>query len=111
MGFSRGQRHPPRRVDWDFRSGANAFPNTYDVADPTHPNVTPTANYYDAAAYPFRCARFRNHLEREDVVTVEASAASSARRTLRRWASPTTTTIGAPAGTTSSWRTSAFISS
>ena len=43
FGFSRGQRHTPNRVDWEFRSGANAFPNTYDVSDPAHPIITPTA--------------------------------------------------------------------
>ena len=54
VGFSRGQRHTPYRDDWEFRSAANAFPNTYDVADPTHPVITPTANFYDAA--PIRSA-------------------------------------------------------
>src|SRR5262245_20352953 len=63
LGFSRGQRHTPHRVDWEFRSAANAFPNTYDVSDPTHPVITPTQNYYDAAAYPFRRVRFRNDME------------------------------------------------
>ena len=78
FGFSRGQRHTPKRVDWEFRSGANAFPNTYDVADPAHPIITPSANYYDASAYPFRRVRFRNDLEREDVLTAEANLRRSA---------------------------------
>lgn len=73
IGFSRGQRDTPRRVDWEFRSGANAFPNAYDVSDPTRPIVTPDAAFYDAASYPFRRVRFRTDLEREDVVTAEAS--------------------------------------
>ncbi len=72
-GISRGQRDTPNRVDWEFRSAANAFPNTYDTSDPTAPIVTPSANFYDPAAYPFRRVRFRNDLEREDVVTGEAS--------------------------------------
>ena len=72
-GFSRGQRDTPRRVDWEFRSGANAFPNTYDVSDPTRPIITPNADYYTGAAYPFRRVRFRTDLEREDVLTAEGS--------------------------------------
>jgi TonB-dependent receptor len=72
-GFSRGQRETPNRVDWEFRSAANAFPNTYDTSDPTAPIVTPSANFYDAAAYPFRRVRFRSDLEGEDVATGEAS--------------------------------------
>ena len=73
VGFSRGERDTPRRVDWEFRSAANAFPNTYDVSDPAHPIVTPSANFYSAASYPFRRVRFRTDLEREDVVTAEAN--------------------------------------
>jgi TonB-dependent receptor len=72
VGFSRGQRDTPRRVDWEFRSGANAFPNTYDVSDPTSPIITPSENFYGGAAYPFRRVRFRTDLEREDVLTAEA---------------------------------------
>jgi len=72
-GFSTGKRDTPRRVDWEFRSGANAFPNTYDVSDPTHPIITPNAAFYDPASYPFRRVRFRGDLEREDVITAEAN--------------------------------------
>jgi TonB-dependent receptor len=71
LGASRGQRRTPNRVDWEFRSAANAFPNTYDTSDPTLPVITPTDNFYSAAAYPFRRVRFRNDLEREDVLTGE----------------------------------------
>jgi hypothetical protein len=73
LGFSRGQRDTPRRVDWEFRSGANAFPNTYDVSEPTRPIVTPHPDFYVASAYPFRRVRFRTDLEREDVITGEVS--------------------------------------
>jgi TonB-dependent receptor len=72
-GFSRGQRDTPRRVDWEFRSAANAFPNTYDTSDMSRPVVTPSSNFYTGAAYPFRRVRFRTDLEREDVVTGEAN--------------------------------------
>jgi TonB-dependent receptor len=70
-GASRGQRHTPNRVDWEFRSAANAFPNTYDISDPEFPKITPPDAFYSAAAYPFRRVRFRNDLEREDVITGE----------------------------------------
>ncbi len=71
VGASRGQRRTPNRVDWEFRSAANAFPNTYDISDPTLPVITPSDNFYSASAYPFRRVRFRNDLEREDVLTGE----------------------------------------
>jgi TonB-dependent receptor len=73
VGFSRGQRDTPNRVDWEFRSAANAFPNTYDTSNLAAPVVTPSANFYDPSAYPFRRVRFRTDLEREDVVTGEVS--------------------------------------
>ena len=71
LGASRGQRETPNRVDWEFRSAANAFPNSYDVSDPSLPRITPSDNFYSAAAYPFRRVRFRHDLEREDVLTGE----------------------------------------
>ena len=40
VGASRGERETPYRVDWEFRSGANAFPNSYDVSDPELVRVT-----------------------------------------------------------------------
>ena len=52
LGFSRGQRDTPRRVDWEFRSGANAVPNTYDASDPTRPSVTPHPDFHTASAFP-----------------------------------------------------------
>ena len=70
-GASRGQRETPTRVDWEFRSAANAFPNTYDVSDPALVRITPVESFYSPAAYPFRRVRFREDLEREDVLTGE----------------------------------------
>jgi TonB-dependent receptor len=70
-GFSRGERDTPRRVDWEFRSAANAFPSRYDTSDPERSIVTPTDNFYNPASYPFRRVRFRTDLEREDVVTAQ----------------------------------------
>lgn len=71
IGTSRGQRRTPNRVDWEFRSAANAFPNTYDISDPEFPKITPPDAFYSASAYPFRRVRFRHDLEREDVLTGE----------------------------------------
>ena len=76
IGASRGERETPFRVDWEFRSAANAFPNRYDVSDPELVRVTPSENFYSGAAYPFRRVRYREDLEREDVLT--ASSTSSA---------------------------------
>ncbi len=71
IGASRGERETPFRVDWEFRSAANAFPNRYDVSDPELVRVTPSENFYSGAAYPFRRVRYREDLEREDVLTGE----------------------------------------
>jgi TonB-dependent receptor len=73
LGASRGQRKTPFRVDWEFRSAAGAFPNTYDVSDPTMAIVTPNEAFYSASSYPFRRVRFRDDLEREDVISGEAN--------------------------------------
>ena len=71
IGASRGERETPFRVDWEFRSAANAFPNRYDVSDPELVRVTPSENFYSGAAYPFRRVRYREDIEREDVLTGE----------------------------------------
>jgi hypothetical protein len=73
VGASRGQRKTPFRVDWEFRSGANAFPNSYDVSDPELVRIIPSENFYAGASYPFRRVRFREDIEREDVITGEAN--------------------------------------
>ena len=91
VGASRGQRRTPNRVDWEFRSAAGAFPNTYDVSDPEFPVITPPESFYSAAAFPFRRVRFRSDLEREDVLTGEVN--------LKR--------IGALAGHTAYWKAGA----
>ena len=78
VGASRGERETPFRVDWEFRSAANAFPNRYDVSDPELVRVTPSESFYNGAAYPFRRVRFREDLEREDVVTGEVNVKQTA---------------------------------
>ena len=69
-GVSRGERRTPRRVDWEFRSSASAFPNTYDLTGDV-PIVTPSAAFYDPASYPFRRVRFRRDAEQEDVTSLQ----------------------------------------
>jgi TonB-dependent receptor len=73
VGASRGQRKTPYRVDWEFRSAANAFPSAYDISDPELVRVTPSENFYSPAAYPFRRVRYRSDIEREDVLTGEVN--------------------------------------
>jgi len=70
-GVSRGERRTPRRVDWEFRSAAGAFPNTYNLAGDL-PIITPNAAFYDPAAYPFRRVRYRRDMEQEDVTSLQA---------------------------------------
>ena len=62
----------PSRVDWEFRSAANAFPNTYDTSTPNF-RVTPGASFYNAASYPFRRVRTRADVETEDLINVGAN--------------------------------------
>jgi len=71
VGASRGERDVPKRDDWEYRSGTNAFPNSYNLAGESN-LVTPNAAFYDPASYPFRRVRFRHDLEREDVVSAQA---------------------------------------
>jgi TonB-dependent receptor len=78
IGASRGERETPFRVDWEFRSAANAFPNRYDVSNPDLVRVTPSESFYNGAAYPFRRVRFREDIEREDVVSGEINLRQSA---------------------------------
>lgn len=65
---STGERDTPRRVDWEFRSSASAFPSNYVVGDPIT-IVTPTTDFYDASKYPFRRARFRTDIENEHITS------------------------------------------
>ena len=69
-GDSTGERDTPRRVDWEFRSAAGAFPNSYVLGGPT-PIITPNAAFYNPASYPFRRVRSREDLEREEIFTAQ----------------------------------------
>ncbi len=70
LGYSSGERDTPRRVDWEFRSGGSAFPNSYNLSGEI-PIITPNAAFYDPAQYPFRRVRFRTDDEREEVTTAQ----------------------------------------
>lgn len=59
----------PSRIDWEFRSAANAFPNAYDASSPNF-RVTPSANFYAPASYPFRRVRKRADTETEDLISI-----------------------------------------
>ncbi len=78
VGNSQAERETPRRVDWEFRSAANAFPNSY-VLGGTIPIITPNAAFYSAASYPFRRARFRTDREDEEVFSAQADVRRDAR--------------------------------
>lgn len=70
LGLSAAERETPRRVDWEFRSAANAFPSRYDTSGPVF-LIRPEAPYFDPANYPFRRVRFRSDIEQEDVTTAQ----------------------------------------
>lgn len=70
LGMSKAERETPRRVDWEFRSAANAFPNTYLLGGET-PVITPNAAFYVPASFPFRRARFRRDNENEEVKSAQ----------------------------------------
>jgi TonB-dependent receptor len=71
-GASRGSRDTHKRNDWEFRSAAGAFPNTYDLSGEELVITPNTDAYYNPASYPFRRVRFRTDDEQEDVVTAQA---------------------------------------
>lgn len=66
VGTSHAERITPRRVDWEFRSAANAFANSYNLAGEI-PIITPDASFYNPVNFPFRRVRFRRDDEQEDV--------------------------------------------
>jgi len=78
IGNSKAERETPRRVDWEFRSAANAFPNSY-VLGGTIPIITPNAAYVNPASFPFRRARFRTDMEDEEVFSLQADVRRDAR--------------------------------
>lgn len=71
-GASHGERDVPTRVDWEYRSAANAFPNSYSLASDVLVITPANDAYYNPANYPFRRVRFRSDIEEEDVYSAQA---------------------------------------
>jgi TonB-dependent receptor len=65
VAIGRAEIIVPNREDWEFRSASNAFPNDIDTSK-LYWSVTPSANFYDAASFPFRRVRFRKDDQEED---------------------------------------------
>lgn len=66
--YAHAAEETPRRIDWEFRSSATAFPNTYDNAGPFIDIVSP--NLGDASRYPFRRVRRRTDDVQEDTYSL-----------------------------------------
>ena len=66
--YSRAVEDTPRRIDWEFRSATNAFPNTYDLSG-EFINVEAGAALFDASRYPFRRVRRRMDDVQDDTYT------------------------------------------
>lgn len=67
VALGNAEKKTPNRTDWEFRSPTN-ISSSIDIS-PEYWVVTPSANFFDAANYPFRRVRFRRDLETEDNVT------------------------------------------
>jgi TonB-dependent receptor len=64
--FSHAEEITPLRVDWEYRSGGSAFPNTVDVSNFFWEfDAGPAIN--DPANYPFRRVRRRTDAIEEDI--------------------------------------------
>ncbi|MES2695589.1 MAG: TonB-dependent receptor [Verrucomicrobiota bacterium] len=76
-GASHGERDVPTRVDWEYRSSASAFPNSYDLSGDVLVITPANDAYYNPASYPFRRVRFRSDIEEEDVYSAQADVKRS----------------------------------
>lgn len=68
--FSHAEEITPRRIDWEYRSGGNAFPNTIDVSQ-KYPLVDAGAAIMDPANFDFRRTRRRTDGIEEDINTFQ----------------------------------------
>lgn len=66
--YAHAKEDTPRRIDWEFRSATNAFPNTYDNSGPFIDIVSP--NLGDPGRYPFRRLRRRTDEVQEDTYSL-----------------------------------------
>jgi TonB-dependent receptor len=68
--FSHAEEITPLRVDWEYRSGGSAFPNTVDVSNFFWEfDAGPAIN--DPANYPFRRVRRRTDAIEEDINSIK----------------------------------------
>lgn len=68
--FAKADEDTPKRVDWEFRSATNAFPNSYDASGLFLKTVAPLLA--DATRYPFRRVRNRTDAVSEDTKAFSA---------------------------------------
>ncbi len=68
--FSHAEEITPFRVDWEYRSGGSAFPNTVDVSN-FYWQFDAGAAINDAANYPFRRVRRRTDATEEDIHSIK----------------------------------------
>lgn len=74
VGYSLAEKDTPRRVDWEFRSGGGAFPNSYDLSPPLYSVVADDMDaYMDPGNYPFRRLRRRTDIESDKVWSAQAN--------------------------------------
>lgn len=66
--YANATEDTPRRIDWEFRSATNAFPNTYSASGPFLDIQSPTLN--DPSRYPFRRVRRRTDDVQEDTYSL-----------------------------------------
>jgi TonB-dependent receptor len=66
--YAKAVEDTPRRIDWEFRSAATAFPNVYDVSG-EFLQVDAGPNVLDPARYPFRRVRRRTDDVQDDTYT------------------------------------------
>ncbi len=69
--FSHAEEITPLRIDWEYRSGKSAFPNTVDVSN-FFWEFDAGADINDAANYPFRRVRRRTDAIEEDIHSIKA---------------------------------------
>jgi TonB-dependent receptor len=68
--FSHAEEITPLRIDWEYRSGGSAFPNTVDVSNFFWEfDAGPAIN--DPANYPFRRVRRRTDAIEEDINSIK----------------------------------------
>lgn len=66
--YANATEDTPRRIDWEFRSATNAFPNSYSASGPFIDIQSP--NLADAGRYPFRRLRRRTDDVQEDTYSL-----------------------------------------